>query len=64
MRRSKAEAAASRLVEHVRSQQKQLQEAGRERELAVARAAQLEGELRGEREKAEKVQEEAKKFEV
>ena len=50
-RRCKAEKVAARLVEHVRSLQTQLEERMRERELAVARAAKLDGELRAERER-------------
>ena len=47
--RWKAEQAAGRLVEHVRTLQSQLTEAQRRHELAVVRAAQLEREVGEER---------------
>ena len=50
-RRSKAEMAASRLVDHVRSLQAQLGESARDRELAVARVAKLDGQLKTEKER-------------
>ena len=50
-RRAKAEKAAARLVEHVRTLQTQLEESARERELAVVRTLKQEGELKAEMER-------------
>lgn len=60
-RRTKAEMAAGRLVEHVRSLQTQLEENIRGQELAVARAAKLDRELKGEREKTTRLEGEVRK---
>ena len=63
-RRWKAEQAAGRLVEHVQSLQSQLGEAKRKHELVVARAAHLEGELEGEREKGQRLQTQIQQLQV
>ncbi len=55
-RRGKAELAAGRLVEHVRSLQAQVAETQRMYELAVVRAAETEEQLRREKEDSTEVQ--------
>lgn len=60
-RRNKAEMAAGRLVEHVRSLQAQLEESTRGRELAVARTAKLDAELKKERERTASLEGEIQK---
>ena len=60
-RRCKAEEAAGRLVEHVRSLQSQLEGISRERELAVVRATKLGEELQTERERGVVSEEEGRK---
>ena len=60
-RRVKAEKVASRLVEHIRSLQTQLEESRRECELAVVRVAKLDEELKRERERGEGREEEGRK---
>ena len=62
-RREKSERVASRLVEHVRSLQTQLEEGRKERELVVVRAAKLEGELGRERERGAAREEAGRKTE-
>ena len=62
-RRTKAEKVASRLVEHVRALQTQLEESRRQHEGAVVRVARLEEDLRKERERGEAREEEGKKTE-
>ena len=59
-RRRKAETAAGRLVEHVRSLQTQLEESRRERELSIARVAKFDRELRAEKERGATQEEEAR----
>ena len=63
-RRSKAELAAGRLVEHVRSLQTGLEKAHRDRELAVAQAASIGQELRAETEMVEQLRKESAEQQV
>ena len=63
-RRWKAEQAAGKLVEHVRTLQSQRTEAERRHELAVVRVAQLEREVEGEREGAQTLQAQVQELQV
>ena len=63
-RRWKAEQAAGKLVEHVRTLQSQRTEAKRRHELAVVRVAQLEREVEGEREGAQTLQSQVQELQV
>ncbi len=63
-RRLKAEMAAERLVEHVRSLQSQVAEGQRRHELAVVRVAEVENQLKGEREDRKAQQTQAQQLEV
>ena len=63
-RRWKAEQAAGKLVEHVRTLQSQRTEAERRHELAVVRVAQLEREVEGEREGAQTLQSQVQELQV
>ena len=62
--RWKAEQAAGKLVEHVRTLQSQRTEAERRHELAVVRVAQLEREVEGEREGAQTLQSQVQELQV
>ena len=63
-RRWKAEQAAGKLVEHVRTLQSQRTDAQRQHELAVVRVAQLEREVEGEREGAQTLQAQVQELQV
>ena len=63
-RRWKAEQAAGKLVEHVRTLQSQRTEAERRHELAVVRVSQLEREVEGEREGAQTLQAQVQELQV
>ena len=63
-RRWKAEQAAGKLVEHVRTLQSQRTDAQRQHELAVVRVAQLEREVEGEREGSQTLQAQVQELQV
>ena len=63
-RRWKAEQAAGKLVEHVRTLQSQRTDAQRQHELAVVRVAQLEREVEGEREESQTLQAQVQELQV